>query len=288
MTKPCQGPDPDPKPPRITPPPLSCDTHAHVFGPAEKYPYPATRGYTPPDCPVETYASVLNTLGIERSVIVHGGANGTNNLVTRDAIAFMGDNCRGIAVVDPDITDEELSDLDQVGFRGIRLSTHVKGGIGTDHLDAFAPRIRELGWHVLLHLDHADELIALAPKLKQLKIGVVVDHLARVRGSAGVQNEAFQCLLDLLVNTDFCWTKISSWYRLSDQTAPYGDMEPMAKALIEARVDRLLWGTNWPHPVYQGSMPNDGDLLDQFMEWAGDEKTWTKILVDNPAQLYGF
>lgn len=288
MTKPCQGPDPDPKQPKIAPPPLSCDTHAHVFGPADKYPYPAGRSYTPPDAPVETYASVLNTLGIERSVIVQGGANGTNNLVTKDAIAVLGKNCRGIAVVDPDITDEELSDLDQAGFRGLRLSTHVKGGIGTDHLEALAPRIRKLGWHVLLHLDHADELIDLAPLLKELKIGVVVDHLARVRASAGVQDKAFQALLDLLVNTDFCWTKISSWYRLTDQSAPYEDVQPFVKALIDARVDRLLWGSNWPHPMYQGNMPNDGDLLDQFMVWADDEKTRTQILVTNPAQLYGF
>jgi 2-pyrone-4,6-dicarboxylate lactonase len=165
----------------------------------------------------------------------------------------------------------------------------LKGAIGTDHLERMAERVRGLGWHLVVHVDQAREIAELAPRLCRLGMDVVIDHLGRVRGGQGVDHPGFRSLLDLLRTTETCWVKISSWYRLSDQGPPYDDMAPLAKALIEARPDRVIWGSNWPHPIlWEGAMPNDGDLLDQFMAWAGGEATRQQILVDNPAALYGF
>ena len=289
MTKPCRGPDYDTRAPKIPPPPLACDTQAHVFGPSSRFPYAEGRGYTPPDCPVESYMRMLDTLGIERAVIVHGSAHGSDNRVTLDGIAAMGERCRGVAVIEPDAPDEALEVLSRGGIRGIRLSTMLAGGVGTQHLETMADRIMGLGWHMVLHLGGVAEIAELAPRLRRLPVDFLIDHLGRVRGGEGVDHPGFQALLALLRDSDRCWAKISSWYRLSDQGPPYDDMGPLAEALIAARPDRILWGSNWPHPIlWEGVMPNDGDLLDQFMAWAGDGATRKQILVDNPAVLYGF
>jgi predicted TIM-barrel fold metal-dependent hydrolase len=289
MTRPCPGPDYETRRPKIAPPPKSCDTQAHVFGPADRFPYAEGRGYTPPDCPIESYLRMLATLGIERGVIVHGSAHGSDNRVTLDGISRAPDRLRGVAVVSPDIPDRDLAAMAQGGIRGIRLSTMLKGGFGTEHLERMADRIKGLGWHVVLHVDKAAEIAEIAPRLRRLPVDFVIDHLGRVRGKEGVGNPGFQALLALLREVDHGWAKLASWYRLSDQGAPYDDMTPMATALIAARPDRIIWGSNWPHPIlWDRPMPNDGDLLDQFMGWAGDAATRRQILVDNPARLYGF
>ena len=266
MTRPCRGPDYDTRPPKIAPPALSCDTQAHVFGPSSRFPYAASRGYTPPDCPVDSYKHMLEALGIERAVIVHGSAHGSDNRVTLDGIATMADRCRGVAVIEPNVSEDELETLSQGGIRGFRLSTMLKGGIGTEHLESMTARVGEFGWHVVLHFDKGQEIAELEPRLRRLAVDFVVDHLGRVRGAEGVEHPGFVSLLNMLRDTDHCWVKLSSWYRLSDQGPPYDDMRLMAEALIAARPDRILWGSNWPHPIlWQGAMPNDGDLLDQFM-----------------------
>jgi predicted TIM-barrel fold metal-dependent hydrolase len=260
-----------------------------VFGPAGQFPYAEGRGYTPPDCPIESYLTLLDTLGLERGVIVHGSAHGSDNRVTLHGIAQAPDRLRGVAVVDPDITDNELEQMDRGGIRGIRLSTMLKGAFGTEHLEPLADRIKGLGWHIVIHLDKVDEIAEIEPRLRALPVDIVVDHLGRARGGEGVENPGFQALLRLVHDTDTIWAKLSSWYRLSDKGPPYDDMTPLAEALIEARRDRIIWGSNWPHPIlWDYPMPNDGDLLDQFMGWAGDEMTIHQILVDNPATLYGF
>jgi len=289
MTRPCPGPDFDIRPPKAAPPPGSCDTQAHVFGPSDRFPYAEGRGYTPPDCPVDRYLRLLDTLGMARGVIVHGSAHGTDNRVTLDGIAQAPDRLRGVAVIAPGRPDAELEAMAEGGIRGIRLSTMLKGAIGTDHLEAMADRVRHLGWHIVIHVDTVDEIADLEPRLRRLPVGVVIDHLGRVRGGQGVGHPGFQALLRLLRETENCWVKLSSWYRLSDQGPPYDDMTPLALALIGARPERVIWGSNWPHPIlWDYPMPNDGDLLDQFMGWAGDGATLKRILVDNPAELYGF
>jgi len=289
MTRPCPGPDYDTKPPRIKPPQLSCDTQAHVFGPSDRFPYAPERGYTPPDCPVESYLTLLDTLGLDRGVIVHGSAHGSDNRVTLAGIAAAPGRLRGVAVVKPTVTEKELEELDAGGIRGFRLSTMLAGAIGTEHLRPMADKVKGLGWHVVLHLDRVDEIAALDPLLRALPIPIVFDHLGRVRGGEGVGQPGFRAMLKLLRETDHCYAKLASWYRLSDAGAPFDDIAPLARALIEARPDRIVWGSNWPHPIlWDYPMPNDGDLLDQFMGWAGDDATRRLILVDNPARLYGF
>jgi predicted TIM-barrel fold metal-dependent hydrolase len=289
MTRPCPGPDFDIRTPKVKPPPNACDTQAHVFGPASQFPYAEGRGYTPPDCPIEAYLRLLDTLGFDRGVIVHGSAHGSDNRVTLHGIAAAPDRLRGVAVVDPAISDNELEAMALGGIRGIRLSTMLKGGFGTEHLETLADRIKGLGWHIVVHLNEVAEIVELEPRIRRLPVDVVIDHLGRVRGGDGASHPGFQALLSLLRRSDTVWAKLSSWYRLSDLGPPYDDMSPLAKALIEARTDRIIWGSNWPHPIlWDHPMPNDGDLFDQFMGWAGDDATQKQILVDNPAKLYGF
>lgn len=278
--------EPDTLKPRITPPPLSCDTHAHIFGPAARYPFAADRDWTPPDRPVEEYAAMLDNLGIARGVIVHSSSHGSDNSVTLDAIAHMKGRCLGIAVLGPEVTDGELERLAAGGMRGVRISTMLKSTMGVQHLEAMAGRFQDLGWSIQLHFDAAEEIIPLAPLLRRLKVPVVFDHMGRARGGGGAGQPAFQTLLGLLRDCEHCWVKLSSWYRLSDQGPPFDDMRALAEAAIAARVDRVLWGSNWPHPLLKGPPPDDAMLLDQFQQWAGDARK--TILVDNPAKLFGF
>jgi 2-pyrone-4,6-dicarboxylate lactonase len=246
MTRPCPGADYGYRLPKIKPPPGSCFTQAYVFGPSVKFPYAAERGYTPPDCPVEEY---LKLLGLDRGVIIHGSAHGSDNSVSIAGVASSPDRLRGIAVIQPDVSDRELEDLNAGGMRGFRLSPMLAGAISTDHLEPMAEKVAQYGWHVVLHVNDVGELVDLTPRLKALKIGFVVDHLGRVRGGQGIDHLGFQALLSLLRETDHGWAKLASWYRLSDSGPPYDDLTPLARALIEARRDRIVWGTNWPHPI---------------------------------------
>ena len=288
MTKPCPGPDPNTKRPNYEAPQGACDCHAHVFGPVAAYPLTPNRSFTPSDCPIGDYLQMLATLGIERAVLVQGSAHGTDNSATFDAIAQVGNRFRGVAVIEPTITEAELVRLHEGGFRGCRMSTMVKGGVGFESLEALAVRVKLLGWHLVLHLNRSSELVELAPRLLASGATFVVDHLARVRGDEGPEAPGFRMLLRLLQETDRGWVKLSSLYRLSGEPHPYRDMLPMINAVVEARPDRVLWGSNWPHPIHYGPMPNDGDLLDAFAQWIPTEPLRQRILVNNPAALYGF
>lgn len=289
MTRPCPAPDYDTRPPKVKPPPRAYCTQAHVFGLADKFPYSEGRGYTPPDAGIETYLNLLYILGLNRSVIVHGSAHGSNNRASLDGIARAPDRLRGIAVVDPEISDVALEELDAGGMRGIRLSTMLKGGVGSEQLAPMADKIRGLGWHIVLHVNDSKEIAELNSSQRNLPVPIVIDHLSRVRGGQGVDYVGFQALLRLMWETDHVWGKISSWYRLTDIGPPYDDMTPIACAMIAARPDRIIWGTNWPHPIlWDHLLPNDGDLFNQLMDWAADDATRHQILVDNPAALYGF
>lgn len=268
-------------------PALACDTHAHVFGPQASFPFSAERSYTPEDCTVDHYADLLKTLGIARKVIVQGGAHGTDNRVTLDAIARLGPSARGVAVIRPGLGREELNQLHKGGMRGCRLSTVVRGGAGFEHLEALAAETADLNWHLVLHLKSSDELVALAPRLRALPNPFVIDHLGHVLGSEGLHAPGMNALLGLL-ETDRCWVKLASLYRSSSQPYPHEDMLPLIHRVAAERPDRLLWGTNWPHPIHKGAMPNDGDLVDLIPTWVPDPKVQQQMLVSNPATLYGF
>jgi predicted TIM-barrel fold metal-dependent hydrolase len=284
---PCQGPDRQLRRPRYAMPAGAVDCHAHVFGPAARYPFSPERSYTPEDCTVAQYGTLLDTLGIDRCVLVQGGPHGTDNRVTLDAIAELGARARGVAVIRPGLGAQALQALHDGGMRGCRISTVVRGGASFEHLEALAAETHALGWHLVLHLRQSAELRALAPRLRALPNPFVLDHLGHVLGSEGTASEGFACVMELL-DTDRCWVKLASLYRSSAEAWPHADMLPMIHAVARARPDRLLWGSNWPHPIHAGAMPNDADLVDLIPLWVPDAETQRRMLVDNPARLYGF
>jgi 2-pyrone-4,6-dicarboxylate lactonase len=283
----CPGPERQTKRPTFRPPAHACDTHAHVFGPSDRYPFSPERSYTPPDCTIDQYLELLATLGIERGIIVQGGANGCDNRVTLDAIARQPHGLRGVAVIPSGMGERALNELHDGGIRGVRMSTVVRGGVGFDHLVRLAQEVHGFGWHVMLHFHAAEELVELSPVLRTLPCPFVLDHLARITAAQGIDSQPFRHLLRLL-DTDRCWVKLASLYRLSAQPYPHADMLPMIHEVVRRRPDRILWGSNWPHPIHQGPMPNDGDLVDLIPLWASDDDTRRRMLVTNPAALYDF
>jgi 2-pyrone-4,6-dicarboxylate lactonase len=287
MTRPCLGPDPNTRRPDYSAPPGACDCHAHVFGPAHRYPFIAERSFTPPDAPVANYLRMLDSIGIDRAVIVQGSVHGTDNSVAYDAIACAPQRLRGVAVVGPDTPEEEIRRLHARGFRGARLSTVVKGTPSFDLLEAIAAKVKPFGWHIVVHVNRSEELTRLAPRLIDTGCALLIDHIARVRLDEGVASPGFRTLLDLLA-TGNCWVKISGQHRMSAQGYPWSDMRPLVRGVIDARPDRVLWGSDWPHPNQYDEMQNDGDLLDAFAQWVPEEKLRRQILVDNPAALYEF
>jgi predicted TIM-barrel fold metal-dependent hydrolase len=276
--------------PRHTLPAGTTDCHCHVFEDPSRYPLAPGRSYTPPLCTVDDYVAMCHTLGIERTVQVNASVYGFDNSVTLDLIAKLGqDKARGVAGVSPDATDAELARLHEGGMRGARLSTLVKGYGGTDAIEAIAAKIKPFGWHLQLHVGQSAELAALEPRLMNLGVPLVFDHLGSTRGGEGVGAPGFQAMLRVLKGREDAWVKISSWYRRSDGGMPdYADMKPLAQALVAARPDRCVWGSNWPHPGCDVAMPNDGDLIDLFCEWVPDPAVRRGVLVTNPARLYGF
>ncbi len=286
MTRPCLGPDPNPRPPKFAMPAGACDTHAHVIGAPEAHPYVAERSFTPPPAPLDAYQALHRALGIERAVIVQPSVHGTDNQVTLEAIAGYGPNARGVAVVDDGVQERELAWLDDGGVRGLRLNVLFGGGVGLHALEPLAERIADMGWHIQLLID-ARDMVELAPRLRRLPVPFVVDHMGHMNVAHGIEHAGFQALLRL-VRDGVCWAKLSGNYRISAAGPPYGDAVPFARALIEAGPERMLWGTDWPHPALNDLMPNDGDLLDALDDYAPEPDLKRAILVDNPARLYGF
>lgn len=292
----CMPPDPNPRKPRFTPPPNSCDTHAHVFGPPDKFPFAPTRQYTPPPAPIEHYLNMLAVIGIDRGVVVQPSAHGFDNTATLDAIAKKGGRFRGIARVDDTTTAEELKGLHEGGIRGVRfnLLDRSAGNIKLMVFDRVIERLVEFGWSVDLHIDPKN-LVEQEGRIRAIPVPVVFDHLARINPADGLGQEAFQLLLDFLKDERF-WVKLTGADKISrtdsrsDKGLFYTDVVPFARALIEAAPDRVIWGTDWPHSniFVPGKTPNDGDLLDLLSEFAPDESVRHKILVDNPSRLYGF
>ena len=286
MTKPCQGPNPTSRQPRLRAPAGATDCHAHVFGPPARYPFDPARSYTPPEAPLAAYRRMLDALGIERAVVVQPSVYGTDNRATLDAIHDFGPGCRGVAVVAPDIAETTLIDMHASGVRGIRLNILYRGGIGIEAMARLADRIKALGWHIQLLLD-VRTLPELTSRLMALPVAIVFDHMGHMIVDHGIDHPGFKALLDLLRH-DHCWVKLSGNYRISAAGPPYADAVPFARALVAANPARLVWGSDWPHPAVEGPMPDDGDLLDALLDYAPDPGLRRAILVDNPAVLYGF
>jgi predicted TIM-barrel fold metal-dependent hydrolase len=282
----CKGPDPNTRIPRYRPPPGACDAHCHIFGPAHRFPYAPDRAYTPPDNGYENLVALHRTLGISRAVIVHASCHGSDMAVTLDGIARSQGSMRGVCVVDPGVTEKDLARLHAGGIRGVRFNfvKHLGGMPDMALFRRVLAMAEPLGWHVVLHLD-AQDIVPLAPVIAAIRIPFVIDHMARVKAKDGVGQPAFAQLRDLMKNP-LAWTKICGAERISSEGSPFRDALPFIRTLAADAPDRLLWGTDWPHPNIAGDMPNDGDLVDLLAEAIEDEALRARILVDNPTRLY--
>jgi len=278
-------PDPNPVKPAYVPPSGACDAHCHVFGPGAKFPYSPTRAYTPPDAPVEHLRRLHAHLGIERAVIVHASCHGTDMRVTLDAIASSNGSYRGVAMVRGGVTDVELERLHAGGIRGVRFNfvSHLGGAPDLALFDSMLSRVGALGWHIVLHLD-AEDIITYADRIRRIPVPFVIDHMGRVKADRGLDQKPFRLLLELMRN-ELAWVKVCGAERVSCGARPFRDAIPYAAALIEAAPDRVLWGTDWPHPNVK-IMPNDGEAVDLLAAFCCDETVRRKILVDNPTRLY--
>ena len=292
----CMPPDPNTRKPSFVPPLNACDTHFHIFGPPEEFPFAPTRQYTPPAAPLEHYLNMSAVIGISRGVVVQPSVHGLDNTVTLDAIKKSGGRFLGVARIDDQTAKSELQRLHEGGIRGVRfnLLNRPRGNVVLDVFDRAVERVAEFGWSVDLHIDPKN-LLEQEKRIRALPIAVVIDHIARINPADGLNQPAFQLLLDLMKEKRF-WVKVSGADKIcktgvhSYLGLPYIDVVPLARAVIEVAPDRVLWGTDWPHSnnFAPGKTPNDGDLMDLLAEFAPDEKIRRKILVDNPAALYGF
>jgi predicted TIM-barrel fold metal-dependent hydrolase len=262
----------------------------HVYGPFDRYPLSSDRHYTPAEhSTLDDYLNVHRTLGLERAVIVTGSGNGTNNRITLDAIARMQGRFKGVALLDPHVTDPELVCLRESGFTGFRIKTNGKGALCFEDAQKIAPRTAGFGWHVEFQPESLAESLAALPKLKKLRMPYLFDHVARSGPDQTAGGREFQELLRVLQSEENVWINLYSFYQRSIEGPPrYSDMTRIAQAIIEARPRRVLWGTNWPHGGVRVPIPNDADLLDFLLTAVPDEQTRTRILSDNPAQLYGW
>jgi predicted TIM-barrel fold metal-dependent hydrolase len=286
--KSCMPPDPDTRTPVFNAPSKACDAHCHVFGPHDLFPYHPSSTYHPPDGPREKLAELHGKLGIERAVIVQASCHGPDNRAMLDAIRHNPDNYRGVCIANDSFSDEDFADLDAGGVRGIRFNfvTHLGGTPDLEMMKRVLERVQPLGWHLVIHVN-AEDIISFQDFFLQFDMDIIVDHMGRVPTNAGVHQQAFQILKQFLERENW-WVKICGSERISAAGPPFYDAVPYAQELVEIAPDRTLWGTDWPHPNIKKFMPNDGDLLDLVPLLARDENLQRKILVDNPARLYGF
>ena len=292
----CYPPDPNTRSPRYRPPPNSCDTHFHVFGPPEQFPFVSTHEYTPPAAPLEHYRKMLDIIGIERAVVVQPSVHGLDNSATLDAIKMAAGKFRGVGRIDDQTPKDELKRLHDGGIRGVRfnLLDRPRGNVKLDVLDRCVERSAELGWSIDLHIDMKN-LLAQEERIRRMPVSVIIDHIARVKPAEGLNQPGFQLLVDL-AKLKHVWIKVSGADKICDTLVhsyfglPFVEVIPYAHAVIAIAPERVIWGTDWPHSnnFAPGHTPNDGDLVDLLAQFAPDEGVRKKILVDNPARLYGF
>ena len=274
--------------PRFVPPPGAVDAHCHVFGPGDEFPYAPERKYTPSDAPKEALFALRDHLGFERNVIVQGTCHGADNCALVDALRASNDRARGVATVRRDVTDAQLAELDAAGVRGVRFN-FVKRLVDVtppDVLLEVARRIAPLGWHVVVYFE-AQDLPDLEPFLAKIPSTVVVDHMGRPDVRQPVDGPGFGRFVELMRKHPHIWSKVSGAERLSLSGPPnYSDFVPFARRIVESFPDRVLWGTDWPHPNLKTHMPDDGDLVDLIPAIAPTADLQRRLLVSNPMRLY--
>lgn len=276
-----------PSTPRFRPPPGAVDAHCHVFGPQARFPFSAKAKYLPEDATPEMLFALRKQLGFSRSVIVQASCHGADNRALVDAIAQSNGTARGVAVVDPEISDAQLQSLDAAGVRGVRFN-FLKRLVDDAPKDQFlevARRVAPLGWHAVVYFE-ADLLQELIPFLEAIPTTIVVDHMGRPDVSAGPQGPDMIAFHNLLETHPNIWTKVSCAERLSRQGPPFDDFVAAVRPLVEAFEDRILWGTDWPHPNMQDAIPDDGALVDLIPRLAISESAQRKMLIENPMRLY--
>jgi predicted TIM-barrel fold metal-dependent hydrolase len=237
---------------------------------------------------MEALQRLHSILGLERAVIVHASCHGADMRVTLDAIARSKGKYRGTAIIDESYTEKDFERMHEGGIRAVRFNfvKHLGGRPDLEFFQKTVRRIQPLGWHLILHLD-AEDLVEFDAMFRKVPIPMVIDHMGRVKAAAGLEQKPFKVLLEWMKHERF-WVKVCGPERVSSLGPPFTDAVPFARALIEAAPDRILWGTDWPHPNVGKHMPNDGDLVDLFAQMAPEPGLQKKILVDNPARLYGF
>jgi len=284
---------PTPRKPNFQPPPGSVDAHCHVFGPGEEFPYAPQRKYTPCDASKEKLWALRDHLGLSRNVIVQATCHGADNRALVNALTQAGTRARGVATVKSDVSDDELQQLHDAGVRGIRFN-FVKRLVDTrptEALKTLASRIQSMGWHAVMYFE-AEDIDELQPIIAACPVPVVIDHMARPDVSKAIDGTEFRKFLNLMSDNNHVWTKVSCPERLTrldiNQIEQHGyvDVVPFARKIIELFPDRVLWGTDWPHPNMKSHMPDDGELVDVIPLIATSVQEQQQLLVDNPEKLY--
>ena len=266
-------------------PALSCDCHFHIFGPYDRFPLTGGRRYTPDEALVEDYRAATAGIGLQRMVVVQASPYGTDNRATLEAVRMFGpDVARAVAVIDDSFDDAALAAMHQAGVRGLRFNLVSGNGAPEEQMSALARRIAPFGWHIQIYAK-GDKLEELAPLLASLPAPVVLDHCGGVSPALGTDHPQFTALLRLL-DSGNAWVKTTS-YRISAAGVPWTDMEQNVQTLVRVAPERCLWGSDWPHSLIDGA-PNPRTLLAQFLDWVPERALRQRILVDNPARLYGF
>ncbi len=280
---------PNPSKPAYTPPPGAVDAHCHVFGPSDIFPFAPERKYTPCDASREQLWHLRDFLGFSRNVIVQATCHGADNRALVDALEHSGGKARGVATVRPDVTDAELDQLHSAGVRGVRFN-FVKRLVDTpqkEPLMDIAKRIKPLGWHVVIYFEAAD-LEEYYDFFASLPTDVVVDHMGRPDVDKSPDGPDFALFLKLMRENENFWCKVTCPERLTQSGEPplYADVIPFAKKVVDLFPDRVLWGTDWPHPNLKSHMVDDGHLVDIIPHIADTDDKRQKLLVDNPMRLY--
>jgi D-galactarolactone isomerase len=269
---------------RTPAPPDAADCHHHIYD--HRFPVAPTAKLRPPDALVPEYRLLQQRIGTTRNVVVQPSTYGTDNRCMLDALKQFGPTARGVAVVNTSVTDDELKRLHDQGVRGIRFNLVQAGATSLDMMLPLSGRVHDLGWHVQIHM-LADQIATIEDLLRKLLSPIVFDHMARIPGEIGVNHPAFRIVSGLL-EEGRAWVKLSGAYMDTKIGPPtYADRGAIAKAFVSVAPERLIWGTDWPHPTEQVK-PDDAHLFDLLADWVPDQSTRTRILVDNPEILYGF